>query len=262
MTKSRTEYLDVKKWSIEELDKYNYSFCLENVSFIVETKNILTNFNVKIEKNGITGIIGPSGSGKSTFLRLLNKLISPTQGQIFFQGKNYTEIPPRKLRKEIGLVQQRPYLFEGTVRTNLVYGPTIWDFEYSEDELITLLNEVALPPDFLNRDVKTLSEGEQQRVSLARSNANQPVVLLLDEPTTALDIVSADIIESTIKKRAQSGIKIIIVTHSLEQTKRLTDQLLFLKEGKLIEKIRTDQFFHKYDEGEIRQFFKDKEVLK
>ncbi|MFX0092484.1 MAG: phosphate ABC transporter ATP-binding protein [Candidatus Hodarchaeota archaeon] len=235
--------------------------CLENVTYVIGSKKILDDISVKIESKGITGIIGPSGSGKSTFLRLLNKLITPTRGTLLFQGKNYNSFPPRVLRKQIGLVQQRPYLFSGSVMNNLEYGPKIWGINYSENDYVELLRDVALSKDFLDRDVESLSGGEQQRVSLARSKSNQPSILLLDEPTSSLDVVSSEIIEETIKNLSQQGIKIIIVTHSLSQTKNLTDQLLFLKAGRLIEKTDTESFFRKNSEEEIKTFFKKKEVL-
>ena len=101
-----------------------------------------------------------------------------------------------------------------------------------------------------------LSGGEQQRVSLARSLANEPCVLLLDEPTSSLDVVSEEIIENTLKQLAAEGMKIIIVTHSLEQTKRIADQLLFLKDGKLVEQTTCKDFFGRYSDEEIRSFFK------
>ena len=232
--------------------------CLQNVSFGINSNQIIKNISVKIDRKGITGIIGPSGSGKSTFLRLLNRLISASTGKISLDGECYDTIPIRNLRKRIGLVQQRPYLFPETVRDNLTYGPRIWGINLLEKDFFALLDEVALPHEFLDRNVENLSGGEQQRVSVARSLANNPEILLLDEPTGALDIVSEEILENTIKKLSQEGIKIIIVTHSLEQTKRLTDQLLFLKEGKFIEKTSTKEFFRKYNEEEIRGFFKKK----
>ncbi len=233
--------------------------CFQNVSFIINSNQIINNISVRIDRKGITGIIGPSGSGKSTFLRLLNRLISATTGRISLDEKSYDTIPVRELRKRIGLVQQRPYLFAKTVEDNLTYGPRIWGVSLSKKDLIELLDKVALPHEFLDRDVENLSGGEQQRVSVARSLANNPDILLLDEPTSALDIVSEEILENTIRNLSQEGIKIIIVTHSLEQTKRLTDQLLFLKDGKFIEKTSTKEFFHKYNEKEIRGFFKKKE---
>ena len=124
-----------------------------------------------------------------------------------------------------------------------------------------LLEKVALDKDFLYRDIDGLSGGEQQRVSLARSLANKPKVLLLDEPTSSLDINSEEIIEETILKLRNEGIKIIIVTHSLEQTERITDSLLFMRDGKLVEKIHTADFFKQYDKKEIRTFFKKRERL-
>ncbi|MFW9916115.1 MAG: ATP-binding cassette domain-containing protein [Candidatus Thorarchaeota archaeon] len=235
--------------------------CLENVNYAIQNKEILTNITATIEHSGITGIIGPSGSGKSTFLRLLNRLISPTTGKLLLDDQDYDVIPTRQLRKQIGLVQQRPFLFPGTVRENLQYGPNVWGIEYSEEELSVILAKAALPSEFLDRNVEGLSGGEQQRVSLARSLANQPQVLLLDEPTSGLDVVSEEIFEQTIEDLSQEGIKIIIVTHSLEQTKRLTDQLLFLRNGKLIEIISTQSFFQKYSEAEVRGLFKAKEEI-
>lgn len=232
--------------------------CFQNVSFGINSNQILKDISVRIDRKGITGIIGPSGSGKSTFLRLSNRLISATTGRISLDAEFYDTIPVRELRKRIGLVQQRPYLFPETVRDNLTYGPKLWGANLSEKDLTELLEKVALTHEFIDRNVENLSGGEQQRVSVARSLANNPDILLLDEPTSALDIVSEEILENTIKKLSQDGIKIIIVTHSLEQTKRLTDQLLFLKDGEFIEKTSTKEFFQKYSEEEIRGFFKKK----
>jgi putative ABC transport system ATP-binding protein len=234
-------------------------FKVINVAFKVGEQKILNKISVDINSSDITGIIGPSGAGKSTFLRLLNKLISPSEGKIYYQDQDTKDIPAQKIRKEIGLVQQRPFLFNGTVKDNLLYGPKIWTIEYSDDQLIQLLHKVALEKEFLDKQVEGLSGGEQQRVSLARSLANKPNVLLLDEPTSSLDINSEEIIENTLKQLSEEGIKIIIVTHSLEQTERITESILFLREGKLIEKIRTKTFFSKYDINEIRSFFKDKQ---
>jgi putative ABC transport system ATP-binding protein len=234
-------------------------FSLESVCFEVGDNKILKEINVDIGTNGITGIIGPSGSGKSTLLRLMNKLISPCRGIVRFKGKDLAEIDSQELRKEIGMVLQSPFLFKGTVKSNLLYGPKIWNIDYTDKGLCQLLDTVGLEDDFLERDIDGLSGGEQQRVSLARSLANNPTVLLLDEPTTALDIVSEEIIEETLKRLTTECIKIIIVTHSLEQTKRLTDQLLFLREGRLLEKTTSKDFFKRYNDEEIHSFFKNKE---
>jgi putative ABC transport system ATP-binding protein len=154
------------------------------------------------------------------------------------------------------MVQQRPFLFEGTVESNLMYGPRIWGLDYTKEELLALLGRVALDHEYLERAIEGLSGGEQQRVSFARSLANKPCVLLLDEPTSSLDLVSEEILENTLKELSKEDIKIIIVTHSLEQTKRITDRLLFLKDGKFVEKTSTQDFFDRYSDEEIRSFFK------
>ena len=180
--------------TIESNDKL---FKVINIAFKVGEQKILDNISVDINSSDITGIIGPSGAGKSTFLRLLNKLISPSEGKIYYQDQDTKNIPAQKIRKEIGLVQQRPFLFNGSVKDNLLYGPKIWAIDYSDDQLIQLLQKVALEKEFLDKQVEGLSGGEQQRVSLARSLANKPNVLLLDEPTSSLDINSEEIIENT-----------------------------------------------------------------
>jgi putative ABC transport system ATP-binding protein len=232
---------------------------MNDVSFVIGENVVLSNLTFNLDNSGITGIIGPSGSGKSTLLRLLNKLISPSEGVATFNGEKIANIPSSELRKQVGMVQQRPHLFTGDVRYNLLYGPRIWKDDYTEEKLLQLLKRVALDEDFLDRNVDSLSGGEQQRVSLARTLANEPCAILLDEPTSALDIVSEEIIENTLKQLADEGIKIIIVTHSLEQTKRMVDELLFLKDGQLVEKTTSKEFFSTYNDDEIRTFFKPKE---
>ncbi len=242
---------------MENISKIEAShlFELDNISFLVDNSIILKGITTTLNSGKITGVIGPSGAGKSTFLRLMNRLITPTTGKIYYKGRNYDQLDPRQIRKEIGLVQQQPNLFSGSVKHNLLYGPKVWNIQYSENELIALLERVNLDDSFLERDVATLSGGEKQRVNVARSLANQPNTLLLDEPTSSLDISSAEILEATIKNLAKEGIKIIIVTHSLEQTKKLTDEILFFKDQQLNEKIPTKEFFEKYDETQILSFF-------
>ena len=131
-------------------------------------------------------VIGPSGSGKSSFLRLLNRLDEPTAGTVYLDGKDYRDIPPRQLRRWIGMVTQTAFLFPGTVADNLQYGPRQQGKDLSEKEIDALLDQVGLTNQ-ARSDVSHLSGGEAQRVSVARALANSPQVLLLDEPTSALD---------------------------------------------------------------------------
>lgn len=131
--------------------KDNELFKAVNVEFQVGETRILNEISTTINLNDITGIIGPSGAGKSTFLRLLNKLISPTKGNIYYKSQDTKKISPQKIRKEIGLVQQRPFLFNGTVKENLLYGPKLWNIEYLDEELVQLLQKVALEKKFLEK---------------------------------------------------------------------------------------------------------------
>lgn len=244
--------------NVSALEAKNSLFYLQEVSLEIENSPILLDVTVEVSKKGITGIIGPSGAGKSTLLRLMNKLLVPSKGSIFFQGTKLSQLPTRKFRKQVGFVQQKPYLFEGTVRANLEYGPKIWGIDYSKTELKELLTDVALSPSFLDRNVSNLSIGEQQRVSLARTLANNPSTLLLDEPTSSLDVASEELIEETLQKLRRERIKIIIVTHSLPQTRRLTDQVIFLKNGRVQEKTSTTKFFDKHTTENVRNIFQTK----
>ena len=152
----------------------------------VAGKTILHDISFDVRASDLMGIVGASGSGKSSLLRLLNRLDEPTSGTVYLDGQDYRQLPPRELRRRVGMVTQRPYLFPGDVASNLRFGPAQRGESLPDDEIAQLLERVGLPG-FAAREVSVLSGGEQQRVSLARALANRPEVLLLDEPTSALD---------------------------------------------------------------------------
>ena len=163
------------------------------------------------------------------------------------------------MRKSIGLVQQSPFLFPGTVLENIKYGPKIWGEQFDEKKVESLLNTVGLPKSFINKDINQLSGGEQQRVNFIRTLANNPKVLLLDEPTSSLDVTTEKMIEKSLKELSKQGISVLIVTHSLEQAKLITDQVIILKEGHLEKKITTNAFFQEYDSERIQKMFSKEE---
>lgn len=196
-------------------------------------KIILKNITFDLKLGEHLAVVGSSGSGKSTLLRLLNRLLEPTQGRVVFNGCDYTEIPPRELRRKIGLTLQQPYLFPGTVADNLRFGPAQRAAEVSDEAIAELLANVDLP-DFAGRDVANLSGGEAQRVSIARTLANSPEILLMDEPTSALDEESRLQVEKLVCGIARrQNLTFIIVTHDMPQAGRLAETALVLEGGRV-----------------------------
>jgi len=202
---------------------------------------IVNDISLEIERGELFGVVGPSGSGKSSFLRLLNRLDEPTSGTVFLDGQDYRQIEPRELRRRLGMVTQRPFLFPGDIASNLRFGPAQRDGTLPDAEIESLLARVGLPG-FASRNVANLSGGEQQRVSLARALANEPEVLLLDEPTSALDEKAKAGIEELIRDLASEGrLTFVLVTHDLDQARRLCHRAGVMETGKLIQVGRTEE---------------------
>lgn len=176
---------------------------------------------------GATGIVGPSGVGKSTLLRLLNRLADPTVGTVRYRGRDLRDDDVLALRRDVALVPQLPALLEGTVADNVLYGPRL---AKRAADVAASLRLAGLDPTFGPRRADALSVGEQQRVMLARTLALQPSVLLLDEPTAALDSLTTAAIESTLRDlRDRLALSFVLVTHDLDQAARLTDRVLVLE---------------------------------
>ncbi|TWI57831.1 ABC transporter ATP-binding protein [Halalkalibacter nanhaiisediminis] len=220
----------------------------------------ISTVSFSVAKGQLVTIIGPSGAGKSSMLKLMNRLEDPDEGMIYYQDKALTDYPIKELRKKIGMAFQTAALFDGTVEDNLSYGPKLHGIEWSEKWGQELLDAVQLPKDFIHKPVEELSGGEQQRVALARTLANKPDVLLLDEVTSALDLRNVDLVEDLIKRLQQQGKTILMVTHDVEQAERLGDITLFLEKGKLVETGETAAFFTEPKTQEARRFlYRDEE---
>ncbi|MDX2380442.1 MAG: ATP-binding cassette domain-containing protein [Acidimicrobiia bacterium] len=190
---------------------------------------ILHDVSVDLPASGVTAVAGPSGSGKSSLLRLLNRLDDPISGEIRWQGLDVRRWEPTDLRRQIGMVFQRPPIFPGTVRDNLrVASPTL-DDERAE----AALAQVQLAPASLGADATTLSGGEAQRMCLARALLTQPTVVLADEPTASLDNAATRSIEELARVLADEGVAVIWVTHDTDQLRRIADHVLVLVEGRV-----------------------------
>jgi putative ABC transport system ATP-binding protein len=207
---------------------------IEDLSYQVDSQTILSKLSFGIESGERVAVFGPSGAGKSTLIRLLNRLDEPTTGTVYLEGKDYRQIPPRRLRRRLGLVMQQPHLFPGSVADNLRFGPEAHGETLPDDRIEALLEGVDLAG-FAKRDVGSLSGGETQRVNLARTLANNPEVLLLDEPTSSLDETSRRDVEETIQSVLEAQqITCLLVTHDREQVQRMAGRVLRLKDGRLV----------------------------
>lgn len=206
----------------------------EHLGRTVHDKILIQGANFELKRGEVLAIVGPSGSGKSSLLRLLNRLDEPTSGTVFVEGTDFRNLEPRELRRKLGMVTQRPYLFPGTVAENLQFGPAQRGETLAGEAIEELLSQVGLK-DYGGRNVANLSGGEAQRVSVARTLANSPLVLLLDEPTSALDEAAKLEVESSIQKVVHDhGLTCVMVTHDLAQASRLAEKALLLEAGRIV----------------------------
>lgn len=207
----------------------------EHLGRRVGEKWIVHDISLGVNRGELLGLVGASGSGKSSLLRLLNRLDEPTAGTVYLEDQDYRQIPPRELRRRVGMVTQRPFLFPGDVAANLRFGPSQRGESLADAQIASLLERVGLPG-FAARNVANLSGGEQQRVSLARALANQPEILLLDEPTSALDEQAKTGVELLIRNLVSAnGYTFVLVTHDRDQARRLCDRAALIDAGRLVQ---------------------------
>src|SRR6202030_1939049 len=193
---------------------------------------LLENVTFSVAKGATLAVLGASGAGKSTLLRLLNRLDEPSSGKILLAGTDTAAMNARELRRRVGMVMQRAYLFPGSVADNIRFGPAQVAQRVSPEEMAELLDEVGLAG-YEHRETRTLSGGEAQRVALARALANHPEVLLLDEPTSALDDDAQQSVEQLLLSVVrQEGLTCVWVTHDRAQARRISHRALLLHAGR------------------------------
>ena len=218
---------------------------VEQVSHRRQGHLVLDQFSHAFTSGLIHAIIGPNGAGKTSLLRLLGLLEKPDQGRILLQGQDTTSIWPHclELRRRLGFLHQNPILFQGTVFDNLAIGLKYRGVSRTErrqrvEEVLVAFGLTSLA----RRSAAALSGGEAQKVALARIMVFDPAVLLLDEPTANLDPLNTLEFERLIVNiHGRQGKTIILVTHDLGQAERLSQQVLFLAQGRLIECGPADQ---------------------
>jgi putative ABC transport system ATP-binding protein len=230
---------------------------------LTTARNFLTDITWSCQAGELTAVIGPSGGGKSSLIRLINRLEDPSDGQILLAGQDIRELPPPLLRQRIGLMLQKAFMFEGTVLDNLQQ-----PFRYRKEalpgaehpDLLRSIGLARLSPDYLQRDARTLSGGEQQRVNLARALINRPELLLLDEPTSALDRPTTDSLGQTLLEICRSeGLAVIMVTHDLRLARRISDQTIYLEAGRIVETGKTAELFAQPQSEGLRTFLAEPE---
>ena len=229
-----------------------------------DKKKVLTGVNTSIRSGRITAIIGPSGCGKSTLLKAMNRMLETQKdaevfGSIHLNGVNIHTMEPELLRRKIGMVFQTPTPFPMSIQKNMTYAPLYYGVSGKQKleklireklEVTGLWDEVK---DDLNKSALKLSGGQQQRLCIARALTADPEILLLDEPCSALDVKSTQIIEELLLKLKETY-TIVIVTHNLFQARRIADDCIFMLNGQLWEQNTTEAFFNHPQRQETRDY--------
>ena len=229
-----------------------------------EKKTVLSDVNTSIRRGRITAIIGPSGCGKSTMLKAMDRMLElerdvTLKGSIHLAGQDIQTIPADELRRRVGMVFQTPTPFPMSIYKNMTYAPQFYGITGKQNldrivreklEVTGLWEEVK---DELGKSALKLSGGQQQRLCIARALTADPEVLLLDEPCSALDVKSTQIIEELLLK-LKEHYTIVIVTHNLFQARRIADDCIFMLNGQLWEQNTTDELFGNPQKQETRDY--------
>jgi tungstate transport system ATP-binding protein len=228
------------------------SLRLESIEKNYRSLKALDDVTFEAEGGKIVVMVGVNGAGKSTLLRIGAGLEKPGKGRIIFNDK---PIADKELRQIATLVFQRTAMFSLSVYDNLAFGLRIRGKSASDikNKIAEALHDVELK-NFEKRKAKRISGGEQQRIALARAFLLEPKILLLDEPTANLDPHSAAIIENAVLKRKRSEHIIVMATHNLSQARRISDEIIHIHAGKIIERASTEEFFENPKNEITRKF--------
>jgi len=223
--------------------------------------HVLTGVNETIRKGEVVSIIGPSGGGKSTFLRCLNLLETPEKGQIFFEGQEITgkKVDIDKHRQKMGMVFQQFNVFPHlSVADNITLAPKLLKKKTEKeatDMAKDLLNRVGLI-DKYDEMPGNLSGGQKQRLAIVRALAMEPDVMLFDEPTSALDPEMVGEVLDVIKGLVSTGMTSIIVTHEMRFAEEISDRVLFIADGNILEQGAPSELFHNPSHPRLQDFLK------
>lgn len=212
----------------------------KNVVLRYTDTDILKDVNLRIENGEFMVLVGPSGSGKTTMLKMVNRLLEPTDGNIYMDGKRIKDYAERELRLSTGYVLQAIALFPNlTVADNIALIPEMksWTKEQIASKTEELLAKVGLPAaEYAKRMPSELSGGEQQRIGIVRAIIGEPKILLMDEPFSALDAISRKQLQTLTKElHKEFGMTTIFVTHDTDEALKLGDRIAVLQEGEIVQ---------------------------
>jgi tungstate transport system ATP-binding protein len=222
---------------------------LEQVSYAVNGRKIIDRVSLALEAGASTLILGANGAGKSVLMRLMHGLLAPSSGRLAWAGDG--------ARRRQAMVFQRPVMLRRSALANVLYALEVTGVAAADRERIAreALAEVGLLA-LAGRPARVLSGGEQQRLALARAWALHPEVLFLDEPTASLDPGATHEIENVIRAFDAAGTKIVMSTHSLGQARRLGDEVIYLHQGRVLERAPIERFFPHPATAEAAAFVK------
>jgi len=231
----------------------------ENVTKAYGAEPVISNLNLQIPQGKFTVLIGPSGCGKTTTLKMINRLIEPTEGSVTVNGKLITELNPVDLRRQIGYVIQQIGLFPNmTIEQNIEVVPKLlkWSKIERRERTDELLKMVDMDPvQYKNRYPSELSGGQQQRIGVLRALAVSPSIILMDEPFGALDPITRESLQDEIKRLQTSlGVTVVFVTHDIDEAVKLADVIVLMKDGKIVQQDSPERLLSHPANDYVREF--------
>jgi len=226
-----------------------------NLSKSYKTKKAVNNISFKIDENEIVGLLGPNGCGKTTTIGMILGLLKPTSGQVLINGKNIENNKISILHKMNFISPYIELPKKLTVKQNLIVYGKLYNIK-NLSERINFLSEKLRLGDLLDKITGELSSGQKNRVGLAKALINDPTVLLLDEPTAALDPETADFIRTFLEKlREEKKISVLLASHNMDEVKRLCNSVMMMKDGNIVDGGTPEDLIEKYGQKNLEEVF-------